>query len=1124
MKELKSLFFKAIKSAIRWSDIYSELIKYNSEKKNVSGRLFELVCKYYYLFEPTVRQEYKNVWLFSEIPSKIKEKLNLGKIDHGADLVLEDHMGFFTVVQCKFRSNQNSLITWTKDKISNLFAEGLKAEYLVIFTNASGIDKHSENKRPGQLKVVTLADLSKLSMLTILEIRNSILNISKKLENFKKPKEHQLIAIKEITNGFRKHDRGQLIFPCGAGKTLVSLWVQEALKVNHTIVLLPSLALLKQTKNEWSSNQSLFVQYMCVCSAKDVDSKEDVFITTVNEISGKVSTDPREIYTFLKKNKKTIIYSTYQSLHAVCEAIKDMEFEFDLAICDEAHKTSGGEIGKFCLIHSNENIPIKKRLYMTATPRIISDETKKSLKKDNINYFYDMSNENIFGPEFYRMSFKEAIDKKILVDYQIVAVGVSSKELESAIRDRKYCSHNETIDEIANNYALEKFMKKYETNHVITFHSSIKKAEAFSRRHQEAYPKVNTYHINGGINTNARDTIISEFLDSSKSIISNARCLTEGVDLPAVDVVYFCDPKSSKIDIIQASGRALRRADHKGKKFGYIVVPIFHREQEKLEEKIDSSPFKSHVAVIRSMCSHDERLVAEIKKLKCGEGKQLTKTDNVLISETCKIIILDDFHEKLKEAIFDQIINKIRIPWKRFEEARVFVRSLNLTNQTVWKDYCKNGNKPEDIPSWPNEVYEKQGWISWGDWLGTKTIASQNRTYRSFKEVRAFVHTLNLKNRSEWQSYCRNGDKPEDVPSCPEHVYEDQGWVSMGDWLGTGKIANQNRMYCLFNKARAFVHNLSLKTQKDWKDYCQRGNKPEDIPSNPYGTYKDQGWISWGDWLGTGKIATQNKRFRSFKKARSFVRTLNLKNQTAWRDYCQEGNKPEDIPFSPDHLYKDQGWLFWGDWLDTPRRRNRIYRSFKEAKTFVHTLNLKSRSEWQSYCRNGDKPEDIPAADPSRFYKNKGWISWGDWLGTGTIASQNRTYRSFKEARAFVHALNLKSRSEWQSYCRNGDKPEDIPSNPYRTYKDQGWVSMGDWLDTGIIANQNRIFRPFIEARDFVRDLKLKNQTVWKDYYQNGNKPEDIPSNPYRVYKDAGWISWRDWLGVVSNREKISFT
>jgi hypothetical protein len=340
-------------------------------------------------------------------------------------------------------------------------------------------------------------------------------------------------------------------------------------------------------------------------------------------------------------------------------------------------------------------------------------------------------------------------------------------------------------------------------------------------------------------------------------------------------------------------------------------------------------------------------------------------------------IKLDDFAEAIATRVWESVG---RANWRKFEEARTFVRRLHLKSFAEWLDYCKSSQKPPDIPSNSQTVYRDAGWAGWGDWLGTGTVALRLRKYRSFKKARAFVRSLGLNSGKEWNKYCRSGKKPFDVPTDPHGVYVDAGWASMGDWLGTGTVAPRLRKYRSFKKARAFVRNLGLKWETEWRDYRKSDKKPADIPTHPDSVYAETGWAGMNDWLGTGRVAPG--QYRSFTKARVFVRSLSLQSVTQWHEYCNSGRKPTDIPNAPQFVYEETGWAGWGDWLGTgtvaPHLRK--YRSFKKARTFVRSLGLKSGAEWAMYRKSGKKPADIPSA-ANAVYATSGWAGMGDWLG-----------------------------------------------------------------------------------------------------------------------------------------------
>ncbi|RZD42617.1 MAG: hypothetical protein CXT78_09225, partial [Thaumarchaeota archaeon] len=233
--------------------------------------------------------------------------------------------------------------------------------------------------------------------------------------------------------------------------------------------------------------------------------------------------------------------------------------------------------------------------------------------------------------------------------------------------------------------------------------------------------------------------------------------------------------------------------------------------------------------------------------------------------------------------------------FRDFESAREFVRKLKLKNTTEWQEYCKSGNKPDDIPSSPNTTYKKD-FKGYGDWLGTGTV--HTKQWRSFTDAREFARALNLKGNQEWREYCKSGNKPDDIPANPNTTYK-KDFKGFGDWLGTGTVAPK----------------LNLKGYKEWITYCKSGNKPDDVPANPYQTYKKD-FKGMGDWLGTGTVARKNKVFRSFEPAREFARALNLKSNSEWREYCKSGEKPDDIPAAANEIYK-KDFKGYGDWLGT---------------------------------------------------------------------------------------------------------------------------------------------------------------------------------------------------------------
>jgi len=427
-----------------------------------------------------------------------------------------------------------------------------------------------------------------------------------------------------------------------------------------------------------------------------------------------------------------------------------------------------------------------------------------------------------------------------------------------------------------------------------------------------------------------------------------------------------------------------------------------------------------------------------------------------------------------------------------------------------------------------------------GDWLGTNRIANAQKPFRSFKDARRFVRTLNLKDVNEWRKYYRGeltgiGKKPTDIPVCPHEAYLNEGWTNWGDFLGTGRISLSIKKNTSFEKARDFARTLNLKTSYEWRKYC-RGefpgikDKPADIPAYPQGIYRNRGWTNWGDFLGSDIKNYANAMHKPFNEARHFARTLNLRSSFEWRKYCNgefpgKNKKPYDIPVNPRRVYACKGWTSWEDFLDA----RPAFRPFTEARKFVRDLNLLNIKEWRMYSngafmKKGRKPEDIPSC-PSVVYRDKGWKSWGDFLGTGFVALSKKKFRSFEDARKFARSLNFKSSTEWKKYRKGkleskGKKPDDIPTTPDVSYKNKGWKGWGDFLGTGNIAYSKIKRYSFEEARDFARTLNLKTRKEWECYYRGdllGKKemlPHAIPKNPNAGYRDKGWKGWGDFLGT----------
>ena len=1140
-----------------WQDFRDQLRLLTEKQK---GDCFEALTKYYLQLHPKYVTLLKNVWQLQEVPPSVKKDLNLPGPDEGIDLIAETKYGKYWAVQCKYRDDQNTSLS--RKELSTFtdlsFNICKHIELGLVCTNADRFS-HKLTLYGERLSFCTGDVWRALDGEFFGRLHRLLIGKIALLRPIK-PLEHQKRAIQNAFNHFieEKELRGKLISPCGTGKSLTAYWIAEKIGARRILVAVPSLALVRQTLQVWTRESvanKLNIHWIAVCSDETVGDIErnDVAVLT-QDLGIRVHTDPDEIAEWLKSRKKdiTVVFTTYQSGQATAEAARKSKTVFDVGIFDEAHKTVGKKDNLFSYLLNDENIPIKKCVFMTATERHYRGQSDDVVSMDD---------PEIYGDTFELLSFKKALESRqpILSDYKIVTISVTRDEIASLIKenllvkpDRGRWDAEVEAEMLASVIALRKAMRKYPIRHAVSFHSSIARAKAFRYVQDffsETFPmygKLETFHVSGKTPTAVRSHELDEFAQAERGLVTNARCLTEGVDVPNIDCVLFADPRKSTIDIVQAVGRALRI--YEGKQLGYVIVPVLLDNDINSIQSRQSKAFESILMVLRALAANDERIIEYFRTV--SQGRKWTGGTipvDIDIQEGL-VIDTDEFINSIKLQFWSRLA---KLSWRPFEEARAFVYNLGLMSKNEWQSYCKGkllgkGKKPEDIPFKPQRTYKDEGWINWGDWLGTYTIAPFLRQYRPFKEARAFVHKLQLKSEIEWEKYCKGdvrgkGKKPDDIPVKPFRTYKNKGWISMGDWLGTGTVAPQLRKFRPFKQARAFVHKLRLKSQTEWRKYCRwglpgKGKKPDDIPADPHRVYYDQGWIGYGDWLGTGSIANFRRQYRPFKEARAFVHSLGLRSQNEWRKHCRgelQGKKPIDIPTNPHRTYKDKGWINWGDWVGTgiiaPFLRQ--YSLFEKARLFVHSLSLKSQNEWFKYCKGeipekGMKPDDIPS-NPQTIYKEKGWINWGNWLGTGSIASYLRVYRPFKEAREFVRSLCLKSKAEWYSYCKGelkdkGEKPEDIPANPHTTYKDKGWISMGDWLGTGTIAPQLKEYRPFEKARAFVHGLYLKNINEWKKYCKGEisgmkKKPDDIPFTPDGVYRNKGWIRWPDWLGKVKN-------
>jgi hypothetical protein len=321
-----------------------------------------------------------------------------------------------------------------------------------------------------------------------------------------------------------------------------------------------------------------------------------------------------------------------------------------------------------------------------------------------------------------------------------------------------------------------------------------------------------------------------------------------------------------------------------------------------------------------------------------------------------------------------------------YQEAKAFIQPLGINGVKGWIEYAKSGQKPDNIPYSVYEVYKNKGWISLRDFLGTEKV-SKERAYINYDEAKIFVHALKIEGHKEWIAYTKSGQKPDNIPIHAYRTYKGKGWISWGDFLGTGRINNKDRVYLSYDEAKAFVQTLRIKGHQGWREYAKSGQKPDNIPTDAYKTYQGKGWTSWGDFLGAGRINNKDRVYLTYDEAKAFIKPLRINGVKGWIEYAKSGQKPDNIPHAVHTVYSNKGWTSWGDFLGA----GRVYLTYDEAKAFVQTLRIKGHQGWIAYTKSGQKPDNIPHA-VNAVYKNKGWTSWGDFLGTGKAAKQKRFF------------------------------------------------------------------------------------------------------------------------------------
>jgi len=610
----------------QFSDFYNSLDADPAKR----GKQFEHFVLWFLKADPEWATQVDQVWLWDEWPQR-------WGADCGVDLVFRHKNGEHWAVQAKCYSPDYDI---TKHDVDKFLSESNRPliQHRLLIATTDRIGNNAKQVCDAQDKPVIrflLSDFEK----SALEYPANIGELAQaKRKAPPAPRDHQHEAIAAVSQGLQTADRGQLIMACGTGKTYTTLWIKEKLGATRTLVLLPSLGLLAQTLREWTFAAAEPFEVLCVCSDQTVGAKgHDEAIHSVADLAFPVTSDADEVKRFLSGAGNRVVFGTYQSSLVVAAAQTDPAIPaFDLAVADEAHRCAGKVGSDFTAILDNTQIRSSKRLFATATPRTYSSNVKKAAEDRGVEVV-GMDNAALFGEVLYALPFGKAIERKLLTDYRVVIIGVDDPTIAQWIANRELVSTGTGIEtdseSLAAQIGLLKAIKDYDLKRIISFHSRVKRAEDFTTDMQNTMQWISDEHrpsgtlrtdfVSGNMSANKRKIKLDQLKAlgaDERGVLSNARCLSEGVDVPSLDGVAFIDPRSSQVDIIQAVGRAIRLSPDK--KAGTIVLPVFLKSGEDAASTIEASNFKPIWDVLDALKAHDDVLADELDQIRTEMGRK----------------------------------------------------------------------------------------------------------------------------------------------------------------------------------------------------------------------------------------------------------------------------------------------------------------------------------------------------------------------------------------------------------------------------------------------------------------------------------------------------------------------
>ena len=659
--------------------------RHASASEREKGTYFEDLTRVYLRNEATYRDLYSDVWTYADWA----KAQGLDARDAGIDLVAKTHgTDEFHAIQCKLYAEDYKL---QKKDIDSFFTASGKKPFTrrIIIATTDHWSEHADDALRDQQPPVSKIDLN--------DLETSQIDWSKYQPQAKavlKPKKalrpHQQTALSAVSAGLKDDARGKLIMACGTGKTFTSLKIAETIagKGKRVLFLVPSLALLSQTLTEWTQESDTPLHSFAVCSDSEVGKKrkpdDDSVQTFAHELRYPATTNAARLTEEVAKRHDgehmSVVYSTYHSIDVISEAQRDFGLaDFDLIVCDEAHRTTGATFGdddesNFVKVHDAAFLRAAKRLYMTATPRIYGENAKALADRDNVA-LCSMDDEALYGKQLYLISFSEAVKRGLLVDYKVIVLSIEeshvNRRIQALLRDEdnqlrvddaakiigcwkalsKQGLENEPADTVQAMRRAVAFcqvieVQKAAKTHKVSsknianmFQAVVEAYQATSEDNDEedalSHLVCQAAHVDGSMNASQKEAKLNwlkaETPDNTCRVLSNVRCLSEGVDVPALDAVLFLTPRNSQVDVVQSVGRVMRNAP--GKARGYIVLPVvIPAGVEPHEALSDNKTYKVVWQVLQALRSHDDRFDAMVNKLDLI-GKDTSKMEVIAVTD-----------------------------------------------------------------------------------------------------------------------------------------------------------------------------------------------------------------------------------------------------------------------------------------------------------------------------------------------------------------------------------------------------------------------------------------------------------------------------------------------------------